>query len=175
LVNAFNAQTDSVYYGNKEPDPKLKKERKKSEWMNDLNYGGNFQVYFGQITFVYLNPTIGYHPIDKLNVGVGGVYSYIGGRGVSTSMFGPQAYARYSVFPNFMLVGQFEKLNQPDWNSSDPEHRIWVDYALGGIGYTQKAGDKAMFYTTLLYNFTPHRSSIYPSNFILQFGFNTRF
>ena len=140
-----------------------------------MNYGGNFQFYFGNVTFLYLNPTIGSQPVEKLNVGIGGIYSYIGAGGVYTSMYGPQLYARYQVLNNLSVIAQYNKLYQPDWNSFEPNRMIWVDYALAGIGYTQHIGEKSAFYTSLLYNFTPHRSSIYPSNVIVQFGFSTGF
>lgn len=165
-----------MYYGNTQPGAKNLKERKKADWLKNINYGGNIQAYFGSSTFIYLNPTIGYNVNDRLNVGGGAIYSYLSGTGgVSRSMYGPQVYARFRAFENLAIIGQYDKLFQPDWNSYTADRMIWVDYAMGGIGYMQRAGDHAAFYTNLLYNFTPHRSSIYPSNLILQFGFNTRF
>lgn len=172
----LQSQTDSVYYGTRDPEPARKKTERNSKWLDDLNYGGNFQLMFGSVTFIYLNPTIGLNVSEKLNVGIGGIYSYIGaGRDVSASMYGPQVYARYAVLENLSIIGQYNKLYQPDWNSWTPNKMVWVDYMMAGIGYTQPVGDKAMFYTNLLYNLTPHRSSIYPNNLIFQFGFNTRF
>lgn len=168
------AQTDSVYYGTREELPKKEKVKKKEDILEKMNYGGSFQLFFGTVTFIYLAPTVGISPLEKLNVGVGGVYSYwsdrSGGRSYSQSLAGGQLYARYALLENLSAMVQYDKLYQPDWNSYTPDKKIWVDYTLLGFGYTQSAGDNTIFYTSLMYNVTPHRSSIYPNNFAFQFG-----
>src|SRR4051812_32617082 len=56
-----SSQTDSVYYGL--PDDKPSGERKPARsdaWRKKFTYGGNFQAWFGNPTFVFISPTIGY-------------------------------------------------------------------------------------------------------------------
>lgn len=175
----LQAQKDSVYYGNSTPTEKQQKKKKDNLWKEKLVYGGDLQLLFGTYTFIYLSPTIGYSPAKRLYAAVGPVYNYVSdGRYVprfSQSIFGAHSVARFQVIPALSLVGQFDILQQPDYFSSIPDQKAWVNYALGGLGYTQPLGEKTALYTSLLYNFTPNRLSIYPSNFILQIGFSGRF
>ena len=180
FADKYFSQTDSVYYGTKKVDRKREVEERKQGWKEKTTYGGNFQVFFfGQTTFIYLAPTIGYLPFKKLNVGVGGVYSYRsdvqqGGR-YSQSIFGGHSFAHYMIVPNLSIMAEYDKLNQPDWYSGVAGKKVWVDYLLVGLGFIQPAGDKLAFHSSLMYNLTPHRLSIYRSNFILQFGITARF
>ena len=174
------SQTDSVYTGVKNKTSKFEK-GKNDEWKKRLTYGGNFQALFGTVTYIYLTPTIGYIPAKNLYVGIGGIYNYTSvnysgyGR-FSQSIFGGHSYARYLLSPAFFMQLQFDKLYQPDWFSPvDPTPKVWVDYLLAGAGYNQRVGPSVAFNTSLMYNLTPHRLSIYPSRFILQLGFTAKF
>lgn len=150
------------------------------DWKNRITYGGNFQALLGNPTMIYLSPTIGYLFTKKFNAGLGFIYNYTSvDYGVygkySQSIYGAHSYARYFVTPSFYLQGQYDKLLQPNWASYyNPDKKIWVDYALVGLGYSQHAGDHVAFNTSLMYNLTPHRLSIYPSRFIIQIGFVIR-
>jgi hypothetical protein len=176
---ALHAQKDSVYYGN--TLPKSPQKEKNEEWKERVTYGGNFQAFFGNPTFVYLSPAIGYNVLDNLNVGAGVIYNYAsvnyGGYGkYSQSIFGTHSYARYAVTSYFFIQGQYDKLYQPNvFNYKNPDEKVWVDYTMAGVGYSQPVGELAMFNTSLMYNFTPHRLSIYPSQFIFQVGIVSRF
>jgi hypothetical protein len=173
------SQTDSVYYGDKKANRKREADLRKQEWKEKTTYGGNFQLlFFGQTTFIYLTPTIGYLPHKKLNVGVGAVYSYrsditLNGR-YSQSLWGGHTFAHYMIIPNLSIMAEYDKLNQPDWLSGVPDKKVWVDYLMAGLGFIQPAGDKVSFHSSLMYNLTPHRLSIYRSNLVLQFGITAR-
>jgi hypothetical protein len=176
---ALHAQKDSVYYGN--PTPKSKQTKENDDWKERFTYGGNFQAFFGNPTYIYLSPAIGYNLLDDLNIGAGIIYNYAsvdyGGAGkFSQSIFGTHSYARYSVTNFFFIQGQYDKLYQPNvYSYKIPQEKVWVDYAMGGVGYSQPLGELATFNTSLMYNFTPHRLSIYPSQFIFQVGIFSRF
>lgn len=177
-ISGFS-QTDSVYYGNQ--NPVRKKEKPKSEvfqnWREKITVGGNVQALFGNPTFIYLSPTIGYLPYKRLNIGAGFIYNYYsvdyGSYGkYSESIYGSHTYVRYFVIPNLYVQGQYDRLYQPDYYARG--RRVWVDYVLGGLGYSQPIGDHLAFHTSLMYNFTPHRLSIYPSRYVIQFGMVAR-
>lgn len=174
----MQSQTDSVYYGGK-PPKKEEKNKDPKAWKKNVTFGGDLQVFLGTYTFIYLSPTIGYSPIKKLNVAVGPVYNYLSdGRyrpRFSQSIFGGHSVVRYRVLPVLSLIGQYDLLSQPDYFSATPNKKAWVNYGLAGLGYTQSVGNNATFYTSLLYNLTPNRLSIYPSNFIFQLGFSAGF
>jgi hypothetical protein len=171
------AQTDDVYTGRDTTKaPKEKPRPKNDEWKKKFNFGGNFQAWFGNPTFVFLSPTVGYMLTDNLNVGVGGIYNYtqvnLGTYGkFKQSIFGSHSYLRYIIAQNYFLQTQFDKLYQPDYYSTVPDRKLWVDYWLVGGGLRQPIGDKAAIITSLMYNLTPNVLSIYPSRLIVQFGF----
>ncbi|MEO6304861.1 MAG: hypothetical protein ABIP51_17000 [Bacteroidia bacterium] len=176
---AFNAQTDSVYYGTKTKDSVYRHEKPKDkDWLKKVTYGSDFQAIFGTYTNVYLAPTIGYKPIDKLNVAVGFIYSYVSinyngyGR-ISQTIYGGHSYARFFFNESFFAQGQFDHLLQPDvYNYNDPEKKVWVDYTMVGGGYRQSLGKRAALVTSLMINVSPSRLSIYgPSPLIFQVGF----
>jgi hypothetical protein len=174
------AQTDSVYYG-RDTNSTKKPPRPKS-WEKDLLHkmtvGGNFQVWFGNPSFVFLSPTVGYRLTDQLNVGLGFIYNYTsvnyGSAGkFSQSIFGAHSYVRYIIAQSYFVQAQYDKLNQPDWYSPIPNDKVWIDYLLVGGGFRQAIGTKAALMTSLMYNLTPHPYSIYPGRVIIQFGFVT--
>jgi hypothetical protein len=178
LAGSLCAQKDSVYTGVKSgKKPRYKKER--PAWQDNITYGGNIQAYLGNPTFIYLAPTIGYQVTDNLNAGLGVIYNYTSvrysGYGYSASIFGGHSYVRFNATPNFFLLGQYDKLLQPDYYSIDPDKKLWVDYVMAGFGYSQPMGDLVVMNTSLMYNFTYNkRYSIYPTPVIFQVGFTAR-
>src|SRR6478672_6088172 len=87
------AQVDSVYTG-RLPDSTSasKKKPRDNSWMEKFIWGGNFQAWIGNPTFVFISPTIGYVPFSNFNVGIGGIYNYTSFRSsygnYSQSIFG---------------------------------------------------------------------------------------
>jgi hypothetical protein len=180
LKSELHSQTDSVYVGNKPPSSNSPKKKRDFAWKDKITYGGNFQAFFGNPTFVYVSPSIGYLITEQFNVGVGMIYNYMradyGNYGVySQSIFGGHSYARYNVTPSFFVQGQYDRLRQPDYYSLTAGKKIWVDYAMAGVGYSQGVGENVVFNTSIMYNFTHSvRYSIYPSPFIFQVGIVAR-
>jgi hypothetical protein len=176
------AQTDNVYTGAPVPQDSASRRRERNDaWKENLTYGGDLQLQFGSFTFIYLAPTIGYKPIEELNVGIGVIYNYIafdyGNYGkFSQSVYGGHSYARYFVTDGVFLQGQYDKLRQPDvYNLNDPNKKTWVDYLMVGGGFQSSVGNHAGISTSIMYNLTPSPLSIYPSRIILQFGFISTF
>ncbi len=174
----FNAQTDSVYYGNTSKDNTFKAKRERNtDWLKRFTIGGNTQLYFStNFTFVDLSPTIGFSPFEKLNVGLGFIYFYsntnyqILGR-FQQSAYGGQAYARYFFTDNFFGQAQYDKLRQTNFLSyTNPREKVWVDYFLIGGGYSVDIGKNSKATTSIMLNVSPNKLSIYP-NPIVQFGF----
>jgi hypothetical protein len=175
---SLHAQTDSVYYGRPDtsPPPKKKEPLSSRPWVKKITYGGNFQAWFGNPTFIFLSPTVGYSPVNNFNIGIGGIYNYsridFGPYGkYSQSIFGTHTYARYTIASSYFFQVQYDRLRQPDLLASMAGEKIWVDYLMVGGGVRQSVGGKAGLMMTLMYNLTPHPLSIYPSRVILQLGF----
>lgn len=175
-INPAEAQTDSVYHGRPDTAKVIKKKKLSDrDWFNRITWGGNFQAWFGNPSFVFLSPTIGYTPVNNLNLGVGFIYNYLsvdgGGYGrFRQSVFGGHTYVRYVIAKNYFVQAQFDRLRQPDYFAITPGEKIWVNYLLGGGGFRHLLGEKAAILTSLMYNFTPNPLSIYPSRIIIQFG-----
>ena len=173
---AGSAQTDSVYYGSDSAAPRKDRSFWHPPWRDRITFGGNFQLWFGNPTFVLLTPTIGYRAVDNLFVGIGGVYNYTSvnfgqyGR-FRQSIFGGHSYARYVIAESYFAQVQFDLLRQPDWYTMEPDDKVWVDYLLVGGGFRQQLGPNAALLTSIMYNLTPHPFSIYPGRVIVQFGF----
>lgn len=181
IVSFTDAQVDSVYTGTVERKEKEKKKKERNdEWKERVTFGGNLQLQFGSYTFIYLSPTIGYIPFEKVNVGVGLIYNYIsinyGAYGkYDQSIYGTHTYARYFITDGVFIQGQYDRLFQPGGSFFGKTDRIWVDYGMVGGGFRQSIGKKASLTTTLMYNLTPNLLSIYPSRLVIQFGFMSTF
>lgn len=170
-----SAQVDSVYVGRDTTrTPPRKPKVKNDEWKKKLTFGGNFQAWFGNPTFVYLSPTVGYMLSDEINIGLGAIYNYTqvnyGTQRFKQSIFGGHSYFRYIIAENYFVQTQYDKLYQPDYFSYKPDQKLWIDYWLIGGGLRQPIGDNAAITTSLMYNLTPHPLSIYPGRLIVQFG-----
>jgi hypothetical protein len=176
LCGLLHAQTDSVFYGSDSVPPRRERKFWHPPWRDNVTFGGNFQLWFGNPTFIVLAPTAGYSVTRNLNVGVGGIYNYTSvnfgqyGR-FSQSIFGGHSYARYIIAQSYFAQAQFDLLRQPDWYTIEPDDKVWVDYVLVGGGFRQAIGSRAALLTTIMYNLTPHPLSIYRDRVIIQFGF----
>jgi hypothetical protein len=170
---ASTCQTDSVYTGN--VTSKSPKYLANNEWKEKVTYGGNFQVWIGNPTFVLLSPTIGYIPFNNFNFGVGVIYNYssfdYGFGRISQSVYGGHSFARYVIRDHYFLQVQYDKLKQRNFLSQDPKAKTWVDYLLVGGGLRQPVGERSALLASLMYNLTPSPLSIYPNRIIAQFGF----
>jgi hypothetical protein len=166
------AQLDSVYYG-ENSSQKRKTESKKpyTEIKERLMYGGNFAVWFGTYTYLNLSPTVGYRINNKLHAGIGGIYNYSSVRYNKTnytqSLYGTHVFARYLVNDFLFIQSQYDRLNQPNYfSSNNTNERIWIDYMMVGGGFRQSLGDHAALMTTVMFNLTPHPLSVYSSPYV---------
>jgi len=170
------AQRDSVYYGDKNGDKKPVVKKRNDAWKEKVFYGGNFSGWISNPIYINLGPLIGYKITDKLHAGIGVIYNYSSvrfsnGRVFTQSIYGGHSFARVFINESIFLQGQFDRLNQPNYNSANwNNERIWIDYTLVGGGYRSRVGNRGAFIACILYNVSPHALSVY-SNPYLQMGF----
>lgn len=169
------AQVDSVFMGRPAAaKPANNKPARSEEWKKTITWGGNFQAWLGNPTFVLLSPTIGFMPYNNVNVGIGIIYNYTSYSSsygsYSQSIWGGHSYLRYIIAESYFLQVQFDKLNQPNLLSFDPNDKIWVNYLMVGGGFRQKLGSKSALTTSIMYNLYPSPLSIYISRVLVQFG-----
>lgn len=178
LNNSLTSQVDSVYYGNRsKTETKKEKERKPvNDWTKSLVWGGNFQAWFGNQTFVFLSPSVAYPVYKNVLVGLGFIYNYSSYKGpgwsYSQSIFGGQSFVRYIIKDSYFIQASFDKLLQPNYYSLEPNAKTWVDYFMVGGGFRHALSEKSAFTTSLMYLVNPSPLSIYPNRIIIQFGFS---
>lgn len=166
----MQSQVDSVYYGVPPTKEKKKvKEKPPVNWREHASFGGNFMIWFGSTTYIYLSPTVNYAVTKRLNVGLGGIYNYFSQNQFSGSIYGLHSYGLFYVTSNVFIKAQYDHLLQPNLWSPYPNEKIWVGYLLLGGGFKQNLGDHAVLLTSLLYNVNESPYSMYP-NPIIQIG-----
>jgi hypothetical protein len=140
-----------------------------------LVYGGNIGLNFGNVTSISVSPMVGYKVTEKFTPGVGFTYNYLrfnypGYQSEAINIYGGCVWARYSIFPNIFLHGEYEALNG-EWDPYvRPGYRYSLNSALIGAGYRESFGRLAS-YVLVLYNATYSEDSPYPSPLIIRVGF----
>ncbi|MFN8230966.1 MAG: hypothetical protein U0V03_08605 [Bacteroidia bacterium] len=171
-------QTDNVYTGDTaKVNAQHKTKTKNNEWKKKFFFGGMITPVFSSYAFyVAGNPHVGYRVSEKLSVAAGatGIYTSqrIGGIVYRQGVYGPFAYSRYFLTPNFFGQVQYELLSQQNYlNINSPYKRVWQPYGFFGGGYMQKFGDRSGVVFSILYNVYANQNSVY-SNPLVQIGFN---
>ena len=143
--------------------------------------GGNFGFQFGDFTMINVSPQVGYRFTNRLSGGVGVIYQYISyelfnGRRESTNVYGGNLFARYMVYENIFLQGEYEAVNWEFFNVDNQLVREWVPGAFLGGGFFQPIGGRAGFSATVLYNviFDEFRSP-YGSPWVVRVGVSLGF
>jgi hypothetical protein len=157
------AQVDSVYYGNT-TRPKKEKEKPNYNLKEKLSFGGNFMVWFGTTTYVYLSPVVNCALNKRVNVGLGVIYNYYGYNSGPTkysySIYGLHSYALAFVTSNVFGKVEFNHLLQPNFYSYNYNDKVWVSYVYLGGGFRQPLGDHASLYTSIMFNINENNQSI---------------
>ena len=141
--------------------------------------GGNIGLQFGSQTMIEASPILGYKITDNFSAGTGITYQYyrlnLYGTILKTSIYGGSVFARYYIFENLFVHGEYEVLNM-ETAFFDPgyfyhkEKRYWVGSVLGGCGYRQSIGGNSFFNIVVLYNFNDNPYSPYNGPLIYRVG-----
>ena len=165
------AQVDSVYYGAPIKKEKVREKEKPSYNIKEkLSFGGNFMVWFGSSSYVYLSPTVNMAVDKRLNVGAGIVYNYYSIPGFSYSIYGIHTYVVYFLTSNVFAKAELDHLLQPNVYSYNYNDKVWVSYVYIGGGFRQPLGEHAAIYTSILYNINNTPQSVFYSNPQIQIG-----
>lgn len=144
-----------------------------SDWKNRIFYGGYAWASFGDLTWVDLNPQVGYMVNQRLAVGAGIKYQYRQIRSInfSDNLYGGQIFTRFNISPSAFAQAEYENLNLLFIDRNERKSRIWVPGAFIGGGFFQRAGSRMGFSLMLLYNlfYDPARSP-YPSEWVFRMG-----
>jgi len=165
-------QDAQIYHPNdpqREPKPPLK---------DRIFFGGDIGLQFGDVTYIYLAPIIGYKVTPKLGMGGGPTYSYqhfngnYGQASYESNSYGGRAFGQYRVIPSAIAYAEYSLINSEVYDDiSNKIKRANVESFLVGGGYAQPAGGNASFNLMVLFDVIQDRYS-YTQNPIIRVGFN---
>jgi hypothetical protein len=118
-------------------------------FVDRLYFGGNVGAWFGQTTYINVQPLVGCKLTKKFSLGGGFTYNYYsynyGTQKYVSTVYGSNAFARYFVLDNLFAQVGWDHLSVPDFMSPLPDTRAWVDNVLLGGGYRQQFYDHGSF------------------------------
>jgi len=145
-------------------NPFMKQKPPKSNFAQNLYFGGNFNFTIGSYTSIGIWPLIGYKATPKLSVGLQPGYEYLKyerltGSNFETSNYGLRAFTRYRFIPAAYGHVEYAAINFETWDSD----RLWVPFLFVGGGYTQQVGGNTFAYVQLLFDVLNSQNSPYRS------------
>lgn len=140
-----------------------------------LTYGGSLSLAFGNPTFIYLNPQIGYRVTDWWVPGIGPTYvyhrrEYPGGLSRTASFYGGSIFSRFFLGKRIFLQGELEYINvsyKDEGQAVERFYRTWRIHPYIGGGYFF-GGFAIMAMYNLNYN---EQTSLNPSPLSLRVNF----
>lgn len=141
-----------------------------------IYFGGNFNLQFGNVTFIDVSPLAGFMINNKLSVGSGITYQYLSYRvlNYNTNIYGGRVFARHNIGQQFFAHTEVEALNveYPRIGLNDRQWvRDWVPGVFAGGGLFQSFGRRGGVNIMALYNFTYSRTkSPYASPWVIRAG-----
>ncbi len=147
--------------------------------------GGNVSLSFGSYTFIYLAPSLGYKFTDKLVAGPGFIYQYakisaydFNGNKIgdfTNTVYGPKAFANYTIAEQFYGGLQMEYLNHKVPVSTGTTtyelENTWTPVLFLEAGYSSRIGRKGFAQIGLRYNVLHGPESPYGSPFFPVISF----
>lgn len=181
LIPLLTCITLSVFAQNDQDSSHLKatpsREKNNSPLKDRLFFGGDLGLNFGDVTYIYLAPTIGYKLTDKLGVGLGPSYSYLKDKryNYETNTYGGRLFSQYRIFNQALLYGEYGLINAEVYDLLQTELvRATIPSLLLGGGYTAEIGNRSNFTIMALWNFAESNYVFY-ENPIIRAGFNVGF
>ena len=161
---------------------------KKSNFTDNIFFGGGLGLQFGNLTMIDISPVIGYRVTPKFETGIGLTYKYYRykdyyfdystgiGYDLKSNILGGSVFARYHILENVFAHAEFEHLryNYDDYYTSGGS--LWTESRIANInsffvggGYRQKISQGSYFFIMALWNLTEDALSPY-SNPVLRMG-----
>jgi hypothetical protein len=148
MSNLFGQKTEEDDYAS--TDKKSATDKKiKTPFRERLVYGGNLGGYFGTVSFVQINPMVGYKTTDWWVNGIGLNYIYSAGGGVRQSVFGASVWSRAYIYQSFLLHTEFEQLRRTATDQFGGSYAANVPVWLVGAGYQERAGGLGLSFMVL--------------------------
>ncbi len=137
IITIGQKTEDDYASGKSKTDAKAKT---KVPFKERLVFGGNLGGYFGNPTFVQINPMVGYKTTKWWVNGVGVNYMYLSSGNYSRSIYGASVWSRAYAFQSLFVQTEFEMLSLKAKNPSNEEFHANVPVWFVGAGYQSTGG-----------------------------------
>ena len=144
--------------------------------------GGGIGLGFGDVTWVSVEPIVGYSITPRFGVGGRLIYRYREddrfSPSLNTSDYGASLFARFFVLPPAVfLQAEYEHLSYEFPVTGGGTDRDDFDSVLGGGGISRPIGGRASFFALALYNFSydDDELSPYDDPWIIRVGVGVGF
>ena len=129
--------------------------------------GGDLGLQFGDVTYIYVAPIIGYKLTDKFAMGGGPSYSYLndkrnfyGSGSYTSSSYGGRVFSQYQVITSAMAYAEFSLINSDVIDDiSFKLKRANITSLLIGGGYTEPIAGRSTFNLMILFDVIQDRYS----------------
>ncbi len=157
-IGSFAQKTvDDYATDNRKSDPKVKP---KVPFKDRLVFGGNLGGYFGNTTFVQINPMVGYKTTSWWVNGIGVNYMYQSSANYSRSIYGASVWSRAYAFRSLFVQTEFEMLSLTAKNPRNEEYHANVPVWFVGGGYQSTGGGLGLS-VMILYDLIQDQNSPY--------------
>jgi hypothetical protein len=132
----FAANISAQYDYVTEPES-AKPEKKKDQFnlKNNLVFGGNVGLSFGNITYVQASPLVGVKIKPDWTAGVGLDYVFYGTQGFrNQNLYGGSLWSRYFIKDNFFITSQYQVINRELFAPKEGYYRTNVNLLFLGGG-----------------------------------------
>jgi hypothetical protein len=144
-----------------EEEGKEKKEKNLSlfELRKRTYVGGELSLLFGNRTYLFIAPIIGYDITPKFSAGVSGMYQFFrsqnpfNGSVATSHAYGGGVFARLRPIKPLLLQTEFNLYNTDDYTTSFVGDRTNVPALMAGLGYAGNMGEGAYYQILLMYDF----------------------
>ena len=143
---------------------KAKKDSARAQKVNlyhvkqNIFVGSSLNLLFGQTTFIYLSPQIGYDFNRYFSLGIQGLYQYYrfpisNSSSFSTNAVSGGVFARFRPIKNLSLETSFNLYNTNQISPFITGDRVNTRSLLVGLSYNRLLGERAFSFFSVYYNF----------------------
>ena len=143
--------------------------------------GGGLGLGFGDVTYVTVEPIVGYEATDRLTVGGGLIFRYRSDDRFSLSFdgtdYGGSVFTRFRVVRPLFLQAEYEYLSYEFLRLDGTTDRDGYNSLRAGAGFNRPIGGRGAFFATLMYNFLHDDGefSPYADPWVVRVGVGFRF
>ncbi len=193
LLTISSLHAQETYRSSGKPKYNAHKKKNDERFIDRLIFGGGITLGFGDYTNIGITPVVGYRITDNFSAGVGLGYQYVRIKDyfqvedpntfitqnydLKASLFSASVWARYIVWRNFFVQGEFEQnymnFKTPGYDQSGSGNiverttKYQAPCILVGVGYRQPLGDHAsvnfsIHYDVLQAEYSPYGNQLFP-------------